>query len=319
MALTLIMDISVIICTYNRCESLRQTLQTCCDLVIPEGVTWELLVVDNNSTDNTKQICEEFTGKLPLRYSFEPRQGLSCARNRSIREATGELLFFTDDDVDVDKYWLSSIWDGAQRHPEAVFFGGRVLPSWEKAPPDWVQDHLSSLLKWVLVYYNQGDAEHALIIDGPTFYGANLVFRKKVFAVQSFREDIGRRPGTLMGGEDNEIQQSLMKENQQGFYLPTAIVHHRTPWERTTERYVRKWFVGQGTKTVRVEGLPANVCYWFNTPRYLWRQLIASGIKYLLTRCTCPSRVWLPAEIQMARTWGAICESRRLRRNQCQP
>ena len=86
------MNVSVILCTYNRCETLRKTLQTFGDLEIPKGVTWELLVVDNSSGDATRQVCESFAGRLPRRYLFESRQGQSCAWNGGIHEAAAPLI-----------------------------------------------------------------------------------------------------------------------------------------------------------------------------------------------------------------------------------
>src|SRR6476646_149731 len=99
-------SVSVVICTFNRCEQLRVTLNTFLSLKIPPSVSWELLVVDNNSNDNTQQTCAALKHSLPLRYVFEGRPGKSNALNRAIAETSAELILFTDDDVDVAPDWL---------------------------------------------------------------------------------------------------------------------------------------------------------------------------------------------------------------------
>ena len=99
------MDISIIICTYNRSESLKRTLQSLKEMSVSDDIEWELLIVDNNSTDNTREAVNDFTktSGLNCRYVFESKQGLSNARNRGVKEACGEIIAFTDDDVIVDK------------------------------------------------------------------------------------------------------------------------------------------------------------------------------------------------------------------------
>ena len=187
------MDVSIIICTYNRAESLRQMLTTCCELEIPQGLQWELIVVDNNSTDDTKRLCESFGGKLPLRYLFEPRQGKSVALNRGIHEALASLLLFTDDDVDVDKHWLSNLWTAAARHPEVSFLGGRVTPRWERQPPRWLAEHFREVPMWgISLHFDMGEMERLLGADEWPFPGANLAIRRRaILNGFFFREDIG--------------------------------------------------------------------------------------------------------------------------------
>ena len=102
------LSVSVIVCTYNRSSVLADTLESFLHLRVPEGVGWELLVVDNNSKDQTREVVEGFAGRLPLRYLFEPRQGKTCALNLALKEAKGDLLLFTDDDVRLDPGWLAS-------------------------------------------------------------------------------------------------------------------------------------------------------------------------------------------------------------------
>lgn len=305
------MNISVIICTYNRVESLRRTLETCCLLHIPTDVTWELIVVDNNSTDRTKDVCREFIGKLPIRYVFEAQQGKSFALNHSIVVASGELLFFTDDDVDLDKMWIAATLAAANRHPEAGFFGGKIIPKWETPPPRWLADHSAQMLSGVAVHYDQGPSERYLVSDSEVFMGANLAFRREIFMNGCrFREDLGPNTSDQVRGEESKLLTQLLHDGCKGVYVPKAIVHHRNPRNRMTERYVREWFIGYGMSEVRCGEVRPEHC-WFGAPRHAWKSAVLNGAKYLATRWICGSAVWLPAEIKMASSWGVITEIRR--------
>ena len=308
------MNLSVIICTYNRAESLRRTLQSCCDLVIPEGVKWELLIVDNNSSDHTKQACEPFTGKLPLCYIFEPQQGLSNARNRGVREAKGELILFTDDDVDVDSQWLASLVGAARRELRADFFGGKILPQWETQPPSWVDEN-ASLLAGITMHFDKGVQSRYLDSHESLFFGANMAFRRKLFDdLQPFDPKLGYNGKDLTPHEETVFMRRLLQQGHRGYYVATAIVHHLNPNNRATETFVRRWHKGSGTTEVRRSGLGNMTHAWFGTPRHLWRRLVETAGRYALTRYTRPSGVWLRYEIVMAETWGMICEYRRQQR-----
>jgi hypothetical protein len=303
------MNISVVICTYNRSKTLAQTLQGFCKLSVAQSITWELLVIDNNSTDATRDICGEFNDKLPLRYVFESRQGKSHALNRALVEATGELLVFTDDDVDVSENWLSEYWGAMARHPNAGFFGGKIIPRWEVPPPPWMESNSKTVLREVAVSLDLGDVDCPL---GERVFGANLGLRKTALqqAGLKFRTDIGPCGNAKVGGEETFFIHQLMDKGFCGVYLPGAIIYHRTPAERMTIAYVRKWFDGIGRSEVRTGWIPASKNVWFGAPRYLWRQWLVSSACYLLTRFTRPSAIWLGHQCRMFTKWGAICEFR---------
>lgn len=134
------LDLSVIICTFNRSMVLSQTLQ---DFLKQKGVKeldWELLVIDNNSTDDTRQVVESFQRKLSsiLKYVFVSRQGKNYALNHGIREARGRVIAFTDDDVRIDEYWISNIMKAVNCYSE-IGFGGRVLAQIDFSLPRWVK------------------------------------------------------------------------------------------------------------------------------------------------------------------------------------
>jgi len=308
------MNISVIVCTYNRAESLRVTLESFCRLDKNKAYTWELLVVDNNSSDHTKLVCDAFSVSLPLRYIFEGRQGKTCAQNTAIDVANGELLAFTDDDVDVDTGWLNALLDGVQRHPDGDIFGGKVLVRWSKTPKKWVISNLH-LLGGVVTRFDIGNVEQMLHRDGAMIYGANMAFRRQLFDGDiRFREDMGPRGREYMTHEETALICHFLDAGHQCVYLPQAVVHHRTPPHRATEAFVRKWFKASGLGLVTLGKVEDGQHKLFGSPGYLWRILSVYLRLYLLTRFTCPSSIWLPAEITMSKTWGMICGFRR--RNQ---
>lgn len=314
------LDVSVIICTYNRCESLRRTLQTLCGLEISRDVTWELLVVDNNSQDATRQVCDSFTSSLPLRYLFETRQGQNNALNRSIEQAGGGLLLFTDDDVDVDSRWLASFLDAARRHPDVSFFGGKVLPRWEAAPPRWLSENCDTLLRHVSTVFEMGGDEMFVGLSDCVFYGANLAIRQNALSGKmKFRPDLGPcGVGQVRGGE-TALLREMLATGMKGLYVPAMAVHHRNPLSRMTEKYVRAYYHGAGVTQVRLEPAGNGHRKLLGAPRHLWWKLIKHAVQYAAFRRTRPARIWLRAEIEMATAWGRITELRRLRKQPLSP
>jgi len=309
------MDISVLICTYNRAASLRQTLQSCCALVIPEGLTWELLLVDNNSADTTKQVCDEFADKLPLRYIFETRQGKSFALNTAVQSATGELVVFTDDDVTVTPQWIAELWTAADSNHKVSFFGGPISVLWESPPPKWIEDHWF----WRVITVNYSLGEKDLLLSGEnssTFFGANQAFRRYVFQ-QGFdfstKLNLGVNGNTSsafgrVGGEDGDIQQRLFAAGHQALYVAKASVHHRTAIERTTERFFRTYCRATGIEWVRNGLGPDGQRRFLHVPPFIWKKCARHTVRFFLRRWTRPAKVWLAEEYEMARYQGMILE-----------
>ncbi|HUJ10142.1 MAG TPA: glycosyltransferase [Verrucomicrobiae bacterium] len=310
------MNLSVIICTHNRAAILRQTLETFCQLRIDSGLKWELVLVDNNSSDDTRAVADEFRDRLPVRYVFELKQGLSAARNRGAGEAGGEILLFTDDDVDVDPLWLTQFWKAARKNPEAVFWGGKILPRWEKPPPRWLAENSAQLLGGAMGHLDLGDEPRWLQVGGPeTFFGGNMAFRRELLVDgRSFDMDLGRNGAQLVHGEETALIKRLVREGYKGLYVPGAIVYHRTPATNMTELYVRRWFRGYGVTKVRNgEAQPDLIfCGW---PLKSVRKSVVNAVKYVFARRTRPARVWLKAETKMAMAWGIAVETHRRSRS----
>ena len=172
--------ISVIICTYNRAESLKRALNSIIEMSVPEDLSWELIIVDNNSSDNTKEVVEKFKTEsgLNVSYVFEKEQGLSNARNRGVKEAKGEIIAFIDDDVIVDRNWLINIHKAFEIY-NPVVIGGKVLIHIESPVPKWFSNAVSDPLGG----FDRGD--NIIVADnqynGMIGIGANMSFKREIF------------------------------------------------------------------------------------------------------------------------------------------
>jgi glycosyltransferase involved in cell wall biosynthesis len=307
------MDATIILCTYNRCDRLRRTLETFLTVRVPAGLTWELIVVDNNSPDATRAVCGQFEGRLPMRYLFEARQGKVHALVAGIEAAGSELLMFTDDDVLVDPDWIARIVEAARAQPDASFLGGKIIPRWEGTPPEWLAELSSTTLSGVAVHYDHGDEPRFLEHDEEPFFGANLTIRRRVFSDgYRFRDDIGPRGNEPTRQEETDLLKRMMAAGLRGYYEPRAMIHHCNPPERMTEAYMREWFVGDGICKARREKIRG--ARLFGAPVKAWQKLVSNGLKYGLFRWTGAYRQWVRAERKWATSWGAIREYRRLNR-----
>jgi glycosyltransferase involved in cell wall biosynthesis len=236
------MKMSVIICTYNRCESLERTLKSFTEISVPEGSVWELILVDNNSKDKTKLFVEEFKKdcKLNIEYIFEEKPGLSHARNQGIKQAKGEIIAFTDDDVIVDRYWLLNIQKAFNEHGVSCV-GGRILPIWEIPKPEW----LIPQLHYILALLDRGDKPFYL--ESPIIWGANFAVKASVFEKYGvFNIKLGRIPERLFAGEETDFVGRLLNEGEKVLYYPNAIVYHCIPRDRISKKYFRRWKYDQG-------------------------------------------------------------------------
>jgi glucosyl-dolichyl phosphate glucuronosyltransferase len=251
------MNTTVILCTYNRCQSLVKALSSVALSRLPESVAWEVLVVDNNSRDRTRDVVADFCGRYPgrFRYLFESRPGKSYALNSGIAEAQGDVLAFMDDDVTVEPMWLQNLtapllkgkWAGC---------GGRILPAWSCTPPRWLPDRGRYDLA-PLAVFDLG-LEAGRMEEAP--FGTNMAFRKAVLAKYGgFRTDLGPRPGSEIRNEDTEFGSRLLAAGEQLWYEPSAIVYHTVPQNRLRRQYFLAWWFDKARADIRAFGLPADI------------------------------------------------------------
>ncbi len=249
------MNITVIVCTYNRCSELVSALNSIAASRLPESVEWEVLVVDNNSHDQTREVVEDFcrryTGRF--RYLFEPRQGKSYALNAGIRESQSEILAFTDDDAMAEPGWLWNL-TSALHDGEWAGAGGRIIPVWPKPIPSWLSTDDPDTMG-PFVAFDPGTGAGPLTRPP---YGANMAFRKKVFEKYGgFRVDLGRS-GNFPGREDIEFANRLLAGGERLWYEPCAVVRHPAPEYRMKKRYVLNWWFRYGYLEVAESGPPSD-------------------------------------------------------------
>jgi glycosyltransferase involved in cell wall biosynthesis len=253
--------ITVILCTYNRCHGLTGTLESISASQLPSSVTWEVLIVDNNSNDQTREVVEGFCRRYPgrFRYLFEPKAGKSNALNSAIANARGEVLAFTDDDVNVAPTWLHSLTATLLQDDQWAGSGGRTLPAQRFIPPRWLSNDLSLWCGILCAYFDLGD--NPCKLERPP-YGANMALRKRIFAKYGgYRTDLGPSPNPDIPrpGEDAELGSRLIAAGERLRYEPSAIVYHPIPQGRMTQEYFLTWWFDYRRTQIRLRGDRPNV------------------------------------------------------------
>ena len=221
---------------------LRGNLASLAGQKVNSAVRWEVVVVDNNCTDDTAGVVEDAGKKFPaaLRRVREAKQGLSNARNCGVSESSGRYLLFTDDDTRPEPQWVQSVWETFQNDScDAV--GGKVEILWPAARPAWLAEELLSSLAGV----DYGPQEMDLTLEKPPL-GANMAFKRQVFdKVGGFDPQLGRVGSKLLGGEETDLFRRLTEIGLRGKYQPRAVVSHVLEPERLQKAYFRKiYFYG---------------------------------------------------------------------------
>jgi glycosyltransferase involved in cell wall biosynthesis len=250
----------VVITTYNRAKLLADTLLSLADQQVSPAVRWEVIVVDNNSRDETEDVvrrCSETTS-LRIRHVFEPRQGQSFARNRGIEAAEGAVILFTDDDIIPNPDWVSAMLRAIDAD-DCEGAGGKVLPLWEGEVPSWLSGR-SDLLSWLALV----DSDEACMLDYPLvasrrIVGASMGFRRSVFQeFGRFPTNLGHRGRRMYGGEEVELINRILLKGRRIRYDPSIVVRHRIGPDRLTRFFfLRRHFdhgCGQAQFLVREDG-----------------------------------------------------------------
>ena len=275
------MRISVVLCTYNRCHSLQQALASVAASVVPQSVEWEILVVDNNSSDHTRETVEAFCSRYPghFRYLFEAQQGKSYALNAGIREARGDVLVFMDDDIRVDPHWLRNL-TANLHNSEWAGAGGRILTEWTCSPPRWLSPD-SRHAAGPLVAFNP-KSEAGELNEPPI--GTNMAFRREMFEKYGgFRADLGPCPGSEIRGEDTEFGVRLLLAGERLRYEPSALVYHPVQQDRLKKEYFLAWWFDKARSEIRACGIkPGTKYYVAGIPFYLFRRLAVWTLRWMI-------------------------------------
>lgn len=255
------LDFSVAICTYNgekRLATVLDKLRDCCEynmrsLTDAEQFAWEIIVIDNNSKDNTAKVVQEYQADWPLscaiKYYFEPKQGLAFARERAIQEAKGTFIGFLDDDNLPTPNWVAAAYTFGKARPKAGAYGSRIHGDYEVPPPDNF-DKISLFLaiggsRKTLCYTSP---ENSVYYKKVLPAGAGLVVRKQAW-VESVPEQLffrGRLDGSLVSAEDLEALFHIKKAGWEIWHNPEMQIYHSIPKQRLEKEYLMKLMRGVG-------------------------------------------------------------------------
>jgi glycosyltransferase involved in cell wall biosynthesis len=292
------MNITVILCTNNRDQQLAKALESIATQVLPESVAWEVLVVDNNSRDRTREVVDDFCFRHPrrFRYLYEPQPGKSFALNAGIREAQGDVLVFTDDDVTVEPTWLQNL-TRALHNDEWAGVGGRTLPERTFSPPRWLSLEGRYALA-PLAIFDRGPQAHELT-EAP--FGNNMAYRKAIVEkYRGFRTDLGpiAGSGNLQRSEDSEFGSRVLAAGERLRYEPLAVLYHAVPQNRIQKEYFLAWWFDKARADIRAFGVPRD-SRWIvaGVPLYLFRRLAVWSLRWMVAlepspRFSAKLRVW---------------------------
>ena len=276
------MDISVIVCTYNRAANLPSCIAHLAAQKGTENLDWEVVVVDNNSTDDTAATIEHLAQNAPvnLRYTFEPVQGLSIARNCGIRESDSTYLIFIDDDIHVAPGWLRAYADiFATRDCDAA--GGRILVEPPAPLPDWIRPEMMGFLGQL----DYGDEPVELDGHSRHPFGGNMAFHRRALRlVGNFDPDLGRKgegasADELFKGEETEYFRQLAARGGSICYTPGAVVHHRILPYQLKRRFFLTIHYNQGYQSLALEP-PYQGRKFLGAPLFLYAQTLRAVGRY---------------------------------------
>jgi len=236
--------VSIAICTFNRAGYLRDTLN---DLALQteDPRRFEILVINNNSTDSTESVCSAFANKrdhLQFKMVTEEKQGLSHARNRAFREAESSLILYIDDDVHLEPDFVKQALHSIHEMPQLKCSGGRIYVSFDDADPDWIPSELMPMFG----LHDLGD--NIKPYPGSNFpRGGNMIIHKELFEKAGlFDPDLGRTGDRMMGSEEKAFFDKARKEGYTPWYLPGITLWHRIGKNRLQKKYLKEQSVGIG-------------------------------------------------------------------------
>lgn len=285
------MTLSIIICSYNRASYISDALSSLYGQ--SSGLDcFEVIIVDNNSTDNTKEVYTHWRETNPngqFTFITETKQGASFARNAGACIALGEWVCFIDDDAIATQHYVENILKHIQKKPEAVGFGGRIIPKYVPAEPKWMSFYVSSLV---------GNFDYAptacAFKNGKYPLESNMIVKKSVYIqIGGFNEQLPGVVGTLrIGGEGKELFYKIIALGHTLYYDPTICVHHVVEVKKLTSEYMYRVAsgIGRGEKTRTLQ--ISNTQYLLKIVEYILKlgAGIILGIKYALQ--LTPAKTW---------------------------
>ena len=258
--------ISAVVCTYNRAVLLRRALDSLANQSFPPA-NREIILVDDGSTDDTRKVAAELSGRIEGLITIHQRNaGLGAARNAGWRAARAPLIAFLDDDAIAPPDWLESLCAAfSEADSRVAGIGGPIDPDWETPPPPWLTTRLST---WVSAF--DLGAEVITSAERPLFFGANMAFRRTALEeVGGFAGNLGRRGSSLLSQEESALWSALAFRGYANRYLPRPRVRHFVPSERLQPAWFRRRLFWEGISIARQESWPAGMPRWRRVVRWL--------------------------------------------------
>jgi glycosyltransferase involved in cell wall biosynthesis len=276
------MDISVVMSTFNRSDVLGMALES---LAAQQagGLSYEVVIVDNNSTDDTRRVVENYMQRdSHIRYIFEKRQGLAYGRNAGIAAAKSDFIAFCDDDIIVPPDWVQKLHESLAKYRDADFIGGKVLPLWKADPPAWMAGNPPPL-----ALQDYGEKPEVVSLDNQRcLIGACLAMRRRAFERAGYFDTATQRVGNSVGStEDHEWEMKVWLNGGIGVYVPDVVCYAEIPADRMVKSYHRRWHLGHG-KFSAIAPRPnyeGGAFQLLGVPAFVYRQLIEAAARYLLS------------------------------------
>jgi glucosyl-dolichyl phosphate glucuronosyltransferase len=278
------MDLTVLFSTWND-PRLPTTLEAFTQCVIPEGLKWQLVIVNNNCTDNTDEIVARYMKVLPITYVKEPQPGLSKARNAGLKAAAGKLIIFTDSDVRPSREWIRVFWEAFSKNPSGEFWGGPIESEFEGKKPD---QELMRLAPYSVRGLDFGPKSIPLA-DDQYFISANWAA-----PLQSIRDaggfDIskGLNPQSkkLITGEESDLMDRLRGRGLTGVYLPGARLQHFVPKEKCTLEHIVARCEAGALENYDKYRFRLMSTVWFNKPVGMYVHVTYHLVRFAAKRLT---------------------------------
>ncbi len=299
-------DITLVVCTYNRSGDLRELLGTALTQDTPGGFRHEVLVVDNNSSDDTQRCVEalQAAGHGNLYYVLEPRQGKSYALTNALGRIRSPLYTITDDDFLLPSQWLGEIVAAFRDNPDAAFVSGKVLPSWRGNPEPWLTSRHWSAIAMA----DHGEQRFYVDTANPICLLACAFRLADVLEAGGYPGDLAVSKGRVGGTEDADLLMRLWRNGKRGLYLPGTVLYHKVEPKRLTKAYHRRWHRGHGRShaMMRVPELERARARLFDVPSHLFGSAgrdLASWAKALIRRDEADA-FWYETRLQFF--WGFV-------------
>jgi glycosyltransferase involved in cell wall biosynthesis len=260
-------------------------------LEVPPDTRWELIVVNNNCSDDTDAVLADFRQSLPLVRLLEPTPGKSHAGNLAVREAKGDYIIWTDDDVLVEPNWLKAYLDAFAQWPEASIFAGAIDPWFEKEPPRWLE---RAFPKVANAYAALDHGPNGFYLTRDTYpYGANMALKRSAHLREPYDTRLGPRPNSGIRGEEMIMARRLFASGATGRWVPEARVRHFIPPNRQTLGYLREYFFGSGEVLGTLGRNDSGELRAFGRPLWLWKEAVTAEISYRAGRVFRSPENWI--------------------------